>query len=225
VQQPVPEQWDRGLSRGARRTSFGNLLRRGENPQNSLEFRAGIWQSVARELPAKGLAHRREGPIAVPAAGRLMEPLTVTTDPFLVVGVKVRTTNRIEAVPQTAKIPAVWARFSAGDVSARIPQRIPDSGVIAVYTEYESDYRGAYALIVGHKVTTLDPTPPGMCGVSVASGPYLRFPLESATPKAIVAGWESIWRFFDFSPEHERAYTTDFELYEADRVEIYVATK
>ncbi len=155
-----------------------------------------------------------------------MDPTAVATGAFLVVGLQTRTTNRIEAVPETAKIASLWRKLYADDVSDRIPERVADAPeVIAVYHDYESDHRGKYSLIVGHKVSSLDHTPKEMGGVMVRAGRYLRFPVEGPLPAGIIETWQAIWQFFEVSHEYERAYTTDYEIYRDDGAEIYIAVK
>jgi predicted transcriptional regulator YdeE len=154
-----------------------------------------------------------------------MQPVAVATDAFLVVGIRARTTHRIEAVEQTAKIPALWQRFLVDGVSNKIPERLPEPAAIAVYSEYENDDRGPYSLLIGHKVRTLDQTPKGMAGVLVPAGRYLCFTVIGPLPDAPRASWQEICRFFDLSHEYERAYTIDFEIYRPDEIEIYVAVK
>lgn len=157
--------------------------------------------------------------------GWLMEHVETATDAFLVVGIKTQTTNRIEAVPQTAKIPALWERFFADDVSGKIPERLPDPAVYAVYTDYESADRGRYLLMIGHKVRTLDRTPKGLGCVLVPSARYLRFPTAGQRPKDLVEAWTEIHQFFECSHEFERTFTTDFEIHNPSDTEIYVAVK
>jgi predicted transcriptional regulator YdeE len=155
-----------------------------------------------------------------------MDPIAVATSAFLVVGLRTRTTNRIEAVPEMAKISPLWRQFCADDVSNQIPHRLPDSPeIVAVYFDYEGDYRGQYSLIVGHKVTSLDNAPKGMGGVLVRAGSYLRFPAEGPMPVALVDAWKGIWQFFDLSHEYERAYATDFEVHGPNAVEVYIGVK
>jgi predicted transcriptional regulator YdeE len=155
-----------------------------------------------------------------------MDPTAVATGAFLVVGLRTRTTNRIEAVPETAKIGSLWRKFYADGVSDFIPERVADSPeVVAVYYDYESDHRGKYSLIVGHKVSSLDHTPKEMGGVLVRAGRYLRFPVEGALPAGIIETWQVIWQFFEVSHEYERAYTTDYEIYRDSSAEIYIAVK
>ena len=67
------------------------------------------------------IRHSREGGMQIRPWATLMHPVVVATDAFLVVGIKARTTHRIEAVSQTAKIPALWRRFSVEDISSKFP--------------------------------------------------------------------------------------------------------
>jgi predicted transcriptional regulator YdeE len=155
-----------------------------------------------------------------------MDPTAVATGAFLVVGLRTRTTNRIEAVPETAKIGSLWRKFYADGTSDRIPDRLAESPeVVAVYFDYESDHRGRYSLIVGHKVSSFDHAPKDMGRAMVRAGRYLRFPVEGPMPAALIEAWQGIWRFFEVSNEYERAYTTDYEVYGQSAVEIYIAVK
>jgi predicted transcriptional regulator YdeE len=184
------------------------------------------WHRIAIEPTFPRAAFCRDCRLLESAVGPPMDPAAVATSAFLVVGLRTRTTNRIEAVPETAKISVLWGRFYADQVSDRIPDRLPDSPeVVAVYFDYESDHRGQYSLIVGHKVSSLDHTPKEMGGVLVRAGRYLRFPVEGPIPAALIETWQSIWKFFELSHEYERAYTTDYEVYGSDGAEIYIAVK
>jgi predicted transcriptional regulator YdeE len=152
-----------------------------------------------------------------------MQPVVVAADAFPVVGVKTRTTHRIEAVGQTARIPALWRRFFVDDVSAKIPERLSAADIVAVYTGYENDDRGPYSLLIGRKVGTLDQIPKGMAGVLVPAGRYLCFTAKGPSPETPIAAWQDIRQFFSLSHEYERAYTVDFEVHRPDAIEIYVA--
>lgn len=154
-----------------------------------------------------------------------MQPVAVATGAFLVVGIRARTTHRIEAIGQTAKIPALWRRFFAEDIAAQILERLPDPAAIAVYANYENGDRGPYSLLIGHKVQTLDRTPKGLSGVPVPAGRYLRFTVEGSLPETPAAGWQEIRKYFELTHEYERAFTADFEVHSSQAVEIYVAVK
>jgi predicted transcriptional regulator YdeE len=155
-----------------------------------------------------------------------MDPIAVATGAFLVVGLRTRTTNRIEAVPETAKISPLWRKFYADKVSDLIPLRVPGAPeIVAVYYDYESDHRGQYSLIVGHKVSSLDNVHQGMGGVVVRGGRYLRFPVEGPMPAALIQTWQAIWQFFEVSHEYERAYSTDYEIHRPNDAEIFIGVK
>jgi predicted transcriptional regulator YdeE len=155
-----------------------------------------------------------------------MEPVAVATGAFLVVGLRTRTTNRIEAVPEMAKIVRLWQRFFDQKVSDRVPHRLAGSSeIVSVYFDFKSGYQDQYSLIIGHKVSSLDNLPPDMAGVLVRGGRYLRFPVEARTVTALVDAWKAIWQFFELTDEFEQTYGTDFEVYNGDEVEIYVGVK
>ena len=154
-----------------------------------------------------------------------MEPVAVAADSFLVVGIKTRTTNRIEAAAETRKIPSLWRRYFVDKIGAAITDRISADEVIVVYTDFVDESRGAYNVIIGPKVPTLDSAPKGMNRVAVDAGRYVRFAPEDRTCESMVETWDEIRRFFGYTHENERAFTTEFEVHRPDGWEIYVSVK
>jgi predicted transcriptional regulator YdeE len=154
-----------------------------------------------------------------------MQPVVVTAGDALVAGIKVRTTHRIEAVAQTAKIPALWRRFLVDKAGEQIPDRLPDTDLVAVYTDYDRDDAGPYSLVIGHQVQTLERTPTGMSGIWILPGRYLRFDAAAAPCAYPAEAWTEIRRFFALSHEYERAYMADYETHGADAVSIFVSIK
>ncbi|RZL67466.1 MAG: hypothetical protein EOP77_04700 [Variovorax sp.] len=53
-------------------------------------------------------------------------PIRQHHDAFMVAGLKVRTTNRAEGDPATARIGGLWARFSNDGVVGELPQAVLD---------------------------------------------------------------------------------------------------
>jgi predicted transcriptional regulator YdeE len=156
----------------------------------------------------------------------MISPKRVTIDGKNVVGVEIRTTNHAEAVSETAKIPALWARFF--QVEGAIPNRIDPGVVLGTYTRYESDYQGEYSLVVGAEVGDPGNVPAGMTGLTIPPAQYVVFTAEGEMPLALIKTWMHIWQYFSVTSENQRAYTTDFERHEKDakgRVEIYIAIK
>ena len=77
---------------------------------------------------------------------------TGQNEPFYVVGISVRTTNKNQ---QAAKdIPVLQQRFMSENIAEQIPNKLSKE-VYAVYTDYESDYTKPYTTIIGCKVSEI----------------------------------------------------------------------
>lgn len=140
-----------------------------------------------------------------------------------IVGYKVRTKNDREMEPATAKIGELWAKFTT-DIA---PNLGTDNVGYGVYTEYETDHTGAFDVLAGSTPYEGSKNA-GLSQVVLAEGDYLVFSGVGELPQAVINVWsEQIWPYFDKnSCSHERAYTTDFELYKgAEAVDIYIAIK
>jgi predicted transcriptional regulator YdeE len=160
-----------------------------------------------------------------------MEPKLVIREEIKLIGIAVRTTNKQEMDPATAKISGLYGRFFQEQIADNIPNKTPLAATVAVYTKYESDHSGAYDLIVGRAVNSLGSIPEGMTGVTIPAGRYLLFNANGPMPKALIDTWEHILTWFPptYSPKSsklQRAYTTDYEVQTGnDRAEIYIAVK
>jgi predicted transcriptional regulator YdeE len=155
-----------------------------------------------------------------------MEPTLTTREEIKLVGIAVRTTNQQEMNPATAKIPGLWERFFQGMIADKVPNKTSFESTLAAYTKYQSDYTGAYDLIVGREVNNLSSIPAGMTGITIPAGKYLRFTATGPMPKALIDTWAYIWKYFSKNSQYQRAYTTDYEVHESnDKVDIYIAIK
>lgn len=61
-----------------------------------------------------------------------MEPTRHHQDAFQVAGLTVRTTNREENAPDTARIGALWRRFFGEQTYASTPHRTSDTRIFSV---------------------------------------------------------------------------------------------
>lgn len=141
---------------------------------------------------------------------------------FDVAGFLIRTTNADEVNPSTAKIGNLWAKFYANAA----PKLNEQSKVYGLYTNYESDFTGAFDVIACSD--TLSPEIlPDSVKIHVAAGKYVTFAACGEMPQVVIALWGEVWRYFGSENcPHERAYTTDFEYYKsAHEVEISIAVK
>lgn len=147
------------------------------------------------------------------------------THAFKIIGIAVRTTNANgQAVTDLGKL---WGQFMSETIS-NIPNAISQE-IIAIYTDYESDYQGAYTAIIGKKVRSLDEIPNGMIGREFPTAKFQKFIAEGEMPNAVVQTWKAIW---EQDATLHRAYDYDFEVYgeksqngNQSEVEIFISVK
>jgi predicted transcriptional regulator YdeE len=147
----------------------------------------------------------------------------------IVVGLQTRTTNREEfASGGKGKIAQLWQKFFQDNCATTIPNQVDHAPTISVMTDYESDYMGAYTLIIGKEVNSTQQVPSAMASVTIKPGTYLRFSAQGTMPAVVIETWQFIWDYFAKSHQYKRLYSTDFEVYPADKpgyVEVYIAVQ
>lgn len=146
-----------------------------------------------------------------------MEPVRQHQDAFRVSGLTIRTTNREESDPATARIGKLWGRFFGEETYASTPERTGDARIFSLYSAYESDAHGAFDVTAGVAVSG------GEGSLAVEAGDYLVFSGQGEMPQMVIATWERIWQYFEAHPEIARRYRSDFEAYEGpDKVAIHI---
>ena len=146
-----------------------------------------------------------------------MEPIRQHVDAFCVSGLTVRTTNREESAPATARLGALWGRFFGEEIYASTSNRTADMRIFGVYSAYESDAHGAFDVTAGVVVTD------GKGSISIDAGDYLVFTGQGEMPQMVIATWQRIWQYFEAHPDVARSYRSDFEAYEGpDKVAIHI---
>ena len=146
-----------------------------------------------------------------------MEPVRRHQDAFRVSGLTIRTTNREESDPATARIGKLWGRFFGEETYASTPERTSDARIFSLYSAYESDAHGAFDVTAGVAVSG------GEGSLAVEAGDYLVFNGQGEMPQMVIATWERIWQYFEAHPEIARRYRSDFEAYEGpDEVAIHI---
>ena len=148
------------------------------------------------------------------------------TNGFKIIGISIKTTN--ENNQSQADLGKLWGEFFADNVFDKIPNKV-SSEIVAVYTDYKSDFTEDYTTIIGVSVSTLDEIPTGLVGREFQSETFQKFIAKGEMPKAVVNTWIDIWRR---DKELNRKYSYDFEVYgeksqngENSEVEIFIATK
>ncbi len=145
---------------------------------------------------------------------------------FKIIGIATKTIN--SGTQSMEDLGMLWERFYKEGISEQIINKSkPD--VFALYTDYESDYRGSYTAIIGHKVDSLDRIPEGLIGRAFSGGNFLKIIAKGKMPDAIVNTWNKIW---EDESTLNRSYTVDFEVYgpksqngDASEVELFLAVE
>ncbi len=114
------------------------------------------------------------------------------------------------------KIGPFHAEVIATGALKRIPHQTGE--MLAVYYDYESDYKGAYTLLYGHEVTERFDPPEGMTLIEIPDQEYKTFPIHGPMPMALIEKWGEIWKM-----DIPRSYTFDMERYKKDVPEILIA--
>ena len=131
------------------------------------------------------------------------------------IGITIRTNLEAESNPETAKITPCVQRYFHQQLFEKIPHRKKPGTTYCVYTEYESDYTGAYTYFIGEEVSSLENVPNGLETLTIPSQNYVKFTTEPGPmPSVLVGSWKKIWQM---SPEDlggNRRYHTDFEMYD-----------
>ncbi len=149
----------------------------------------------------------------------------VNIEPFLVMGIEVRTTNENQKAAQD--IVLLWQRFFGEQLLMQIPNRIDDT-IYCLYTDYEGDHTQPYTTIIGCRVNSLESVPENMTARSFHGGSYIRMTVKGNLADNIVINqWYNIWNM-----DLDRAYTVDFEVFgnkaqdpTQTEVDIFIAVK
>lgn len=127
-------------------------------------------------------------------------------DAFEIIGISVRTTN--ESNQAMTDIGGLWEKFMSENIIEKIPNKL-STELHSIYTEYESDYRGAYTTVLGCKVEKGVNPPEGLVKIAIPSGKYAEFTAKGDVTKgAVYETWNMIW-----NSDLDRKYTADFEIY------------
>lgn len=150
------------------------------------------------------------------------EPELTEVDTFLVAGMSVRTINQDEFNPTQAKLPQLWNQFFSTGMAEKIPNKVPDSSIFGVYSNYASDATDFYTVTAGVSVDSAIKTSE-LNTVSIDSGHYLVFKDKGLMPDVIIRTWERIWIYFEGHNKPKRRFGSDFEVFlSSDEIAIYI---
>ncbi|WP_308008077.1 effector binding domain-containing protein [uncultured Fusobacterium sp.] len=121
--------------------------------------------------------------------------------------------NNFKEPDVAEKIQKLWY-----ETNIKIPQE-KTMNKYAVYSEYESNYKGDYTLFIGaDKVDSCKE-------IIIEEENYQVFSVDTSSPYGIIMTWQEIWEMEEKGLLN-RAYTVDYEKYYPDgKVEIFIALK
>lgn len=145
-----------------------------------------------------------------------MQQLTIKKPEIQLVGISLRTCYDREVNKETGAILPCVMRYFHEALFEKIPNRARPGTTFCAYTEYESDYRGAYTYFIGEEVTSLaTPLPEGLQKLIIPAQNYAQFTTPPAPmPEVIIDAWTAIWKMSPKELGGDRVYHTDFEIYD-----------
>lgn len=156
-----------------------------------------------------------------------MTPKSERHNGRIVAGIQVRTNNRLEMEADDSRLRRLWERFNDEDLAGRIPDKAAGSAVYGVYTEYEKGAEGDYSVLAGVEITDEEKVPEEYTTVILEAGEYLLFPATGPMPEAAAQAWAHAWSYFESEQAPERAFQTDYEVYDpaAGTVTLHIGIK
>jgi predicted transcriptional regulator YdeE len=135
-------------------------------------------------------------------------PFTIKKIPAkTVIGISRRTSS---ADGRSMKdIPATWTDFLQQNATAKIKNRALPPTMYAVYSDYESNWRGEYSYLIGCGVTRAATVPGGMEVRKIPAQTCAVFTAKGRMPDEVLTIWSMVWL-----SELPRTYTFDFEVYD-----------
>jgi predicted transcriptional regulator YdeE len=130
-------------------------------------------------------------------------------------GLQVRTNNKNEMNPSSAKIEPLVQQYFQQQVSGKIQNRKNPDKTFCAYSNYESDYRGDYDFFIGEQVTSFDNLAEDLITLTIPAQKYARLTTGSGTmPMIAINAWQKIWQMAPRELGGDRRYATDFEIYD-----------
>jgi predicted transcriptional regulator YdeE len=158
---------------------------------------------------------------------QIVQPELVNVVETWVMGFETRTTHQQESNPLTAGIPKLWQQFWAEQRWRSLPEVLYPPKFYGIYTDYAGNQTDAYSYswIGAVEVSSIDNPPENMVGLTVPAGNYLVFRTLRSSPTAGIQIWQQVWNYFVAPSAYQRAFTTDFERFDPQQVELYIAVK
>ncbi len=138
---------------------------------------------------------------------------------LVISGISLVTNNETEINSGAPKLPNLWGEYDEKNIYSATFNKVNDTAMYGVYTEYTTDSSGDYKYTVGVEVKK------GKNVITIENQKFLVFRAKGDIAETVLETWEKIWAYFaDENSEFKRNYTVDFEKYvEEDEIEIYIS--
>jgi|GEM_PF-492227 len=144
-----------------------------------------------------------------------MDKTIVIVPEIKLVGITARTNSTAEMNPAMATIGLTMQKFFAENISENIGNKKSPGKILAVYTNYESDFTGDYTYFLGQEVTSFDNVDEGCETITIPAQTYVKFTSDPGKMSDVVIQmWQQIWTMSSTALGGERAYIADFEVYD-----------
>lgn len=145
----------------------------------------------------------------------ILKKETTTLPTMKLIGISACTSNAGEFNPETAKIGATIQKYITEGLYNKIPNRKTLGKTYCVYTEYESDYTGAYTYFIGEEVDANSEVPEGLTTLTIPAQSYAKFTTEPGPmPAVCINAWMDIWKMTSEDFGSDRSFKADFEVYD-----------
>ncbi|MGB5793418.1 GyrI-like domain-containing protein [Poseidonibacter sp.] len=138
---------------------------------------------------------------------------------LIISGISTVTNNETEINSGSPKLPNLWGEYDEKNIYSATFNKVNESAMYGVYTEYASDLTGDYKYTVGVEVKK------GKDVITIENERFLVFRAKGDISETVLETWEKIWAYFaDENSEYKRKYSVDFEKYVAEEeIEIYIS--
>lgn len=145
-----------------------------------------------------------------------MEQVATVKEEVKLVGISVRTSYNIEQAMEEGNIYPCVMRYFQTALFDKIPHRKTPGTTYCVYTDYESDYTGAYTYFIGEEVISFEE---GMAEelktMIIPQQSYAKFTTKPLPmPEVVIESWKKIWAMSASDLGANRRYDADFEVYD-----------
>ncbi len=146
-----------------------------------------------------------------------MQNELIFLDEFVIIGTTVRTNNKNEMNPESAKIGKHFQAYFQNKVAENFKDRCFPNTTYSIYTEYESDEHGEFTHFIGEVVKNSKENLEHLQykKLIIPACKYKKFTTVPGTiPNNVVAAWQNIWKLDPSSLGGKRCYIADFEIYD-----------